>query len=124
MRTNLLFQSCSSSSLHLFGPSTSLASHSQSSLEIILENSAGEILSPYAGSVRRQRSARLNRNDYEDISNDNGDDDDEDDDSKSRMTKGAQKWRNVRAVMAYYCSLRKIKRNGALNIYNSKQNRE
>lgn len=54
----------------------------------------------------------LNRNDYEDISNDN---DVDDDDGASRPTKGAQSWRNVRAVMAYYCSLRKIKRNGALN---------
>uniref|UniRef100_A0A182J023 Uncharacterized protein n=1 Tax=Anopheles atroparvus TaxID=41427 RepID=A0A182J023_ANOAO len=28
-------------------------------------------------------------------------------------TRGAQSWKNLRAVMAYYCSLRKIKRNGA-----------
>lgn len=31
-------------------------------------------------------------------------------------TKGAQGWRNVRAVMAYYCTLRKIKRNVAFCI--------
>ncbi|XP_052901855.1 uncharacterized protein LOC128309490 [Anopheles moucheti] len=28
-------------------------------------------------------------------------------------TRGAQSWKNLRAVMAYYCSLRKIKRNGS-----------
>lgn len=65
-------------------------------------------MSPY---MNRNR-IMLNRNDYEDISNDN---DIDDDDGASRPTKGAQSWRNVRAVMAYYCSLRKIKRNGALN---------
>lgn len=76
-----------------------------------------------------------NRNDYENISNGEDDYDDEDggsgddveggermviDDDPDRNntnlgTKSAQSWRNVRAVMAYYCSLRKIKRNGALN---------
>lgn len=66
-------------------------------------------MSPY---MNRNRII-LNRNDYEDISNDN-DMDDDDDDGTSRPTKGAQSWRNVRAVMAYYCSLRKIKRNGSL----------
>lgn len=29
---------------------------------------------------------------------------------------GAQGWRNVRAVMAYYCTLRKIKRNGGVHV--------
>lgn len=36
--------------------------------------------------------------------------------STSSYTKGVQGWRNLRAVMLYYCSLRRIKRNGALNI--------
>lgn len=61
----------------------------------------------------------LNRDDYEDISHANDGDydmeDADDDDSKSKLSKGAQSWRNVRAVMAYYCSLRKIKRNGFTN---------
>lgn len=97
----------------MFGPSASLASHSQSSLEIIPENCPGEMLSPYT----HRQGRILNRHDYEDISHANAhadadDDDDEDDDSKSKLSKGAQSWRNVRAVMAYYCSLRKIKRNG------------
>lgn len=37
----------------------------------------------------------------------------EEDGTSSGRTKGAQGWRNVRAVMAYYCTLRKIKRNVA-----------
>ena len=36
--------------------------------------------------------------------------------STSSYTKGVQGWRNLRAVMLYYCSLRRIKRNGAQNI--------
>lgn len=58
-----------------------------------------------------------NREEYEDLSrNDNVDnivnEDDEAQGSRSLGTKGgAQGWRNVRAVMAYYCTLRKIKRN-------------
>lgn len=32
-------------------------------------------------------------------------------------TQGAQSWKKLRAVMAYYCSLRKIKRNGSKVIY-------
>lgn len=32
-----------------------------------------------------------------------------------RPRKGSQSWKNVRAVMAYYYALRKIKRNGANN---------
>lgn len=80
------------------------------------------MLSPYT----HRHGRILNRHDYEDISHANdGDDDsrhpspaDHDDygdgdcDSKLKLSKGAQGWRNVRAVMAYYCSLRKIKRNG------------
>lgn len=31
----------------------------------------------------------------------------------SGATQGAQSWKKLRAVMAYYCSLRKIKRNGS-----------
>uniref|UniRef100_A0A182M035 Uncharacterized protein n=1 Tax=Anopheles culicifacies TaxID=139723 RepID=A0A182M035_9DIPT len=31
-------------------------------------------------------------------------------------TRGAQSWKNLRAVMAYYCSLRKIKRNGITQV--------
>lgn len=40
--------------------------------------------------------------------------------SSSGSRGGAQGWRNVRAVMAYYCTLRKIKRNGFLQ-YTHKQ---
>lgn len=36
--------------------------------------------------------------------------DDGDGDGSGGRSKGAQGWRNVRAVMAYYCTLRKIKR--------------
>lgn len=116
IQKNMTNKICSFSSHHLFGPSASLASHSQSSLEIILENSPGETLSPYT----HRHGTILNRHDYEDISHAYGDDNeynnddaDDDDDSKSKLSKGAQSWRNVRAVMAYYCSLRKIKRNGS-----------
>lgn len=35
----------------------------------------------------------------------------------SGATQGAQSWKKLRAVMAYYCSLRKIKRNGSNVIY-------
>lgn len=45
-----------------------------------------------------------NREEYEEISNM------EPDTGKAFNSKSSQSWRNVRAVMAYYCSLRKIKR--------------
>lgn len=35
------------------------------------------------------------------------------DDEQRRHVKGSQRWRNVKAVMAYYYALRKIKRNVA-----------
>lgn len=60
------------------------------------------------------RPYELNKNDYEDLSCNQtsiGNN------SRSSIggcgsTTAAQSWRNVRAVMAYYCTLRKIKRNG------------
>lgn len=119
--------------LHHYGPSTSFAS--QSSLGIILENSAIE-----NHLQRNQRSHSLkNRNEYEQLDgdyyvDDDDDDADADDDpnggssssynstknadniNKFGTPKGTRGWRNVRAVMAYYYTLRKIKRNGALSI--------
>lgn len=82
---------------------------------------------------RNQRRHSLkNRNEYEQLEGDYDYDDENDDDdggggsSSCDSTKNADKtnsfgtskgtrgWRNVRAVMAYYYTLRKIKRNGAL----------
>lgn len=48
--------------------------------------------------------------------NQDNDDDDEDDDETGNLG-GKNRiggWRGIRAVVAYYCSLRKIKRNGAI----------
>lgn len=104
--------------LHHYGPSTSFAS--QSSLGIILENTAIE------NHLQRhqQRSHSLNnRHEYEQLDGDYYDDDVNGSSSCSSgknaeqtnaMPKGSRGWRNVRAVMAYYYTLRKIKRNGAL----------
>lgn len=56
----------------------------------------------------------------------NEDDEEDDDDNdvnhikqpqSTKSNKGIQSWRNVRAVMAYYCSLRKIKRNEFVGIF-------
>lgn len=105
--------SCSSSSIHLFAPSTSLAS--QSSLEIIMENSECPINS--SKKYRGIASLASKKDEYEDLSNN----DPKTDTASNRgagsssigSRGGAQGWRNVRAVMAYYCTLRKIKRNGS-----------
>lgn len=127
-RKDWCYQRCRNFSfLHHYGASsTSFAS--QSSLGIILENSAID-----NQLERRPRSHSLkNRNEYEQIDGDyddgDGDDDDDDDDvngssscssgknadktTKCGTAKGSRGWRNVRAVMAYYYTLRKIKRNG------------
>lgn len=74
-----------------------------------------------------------NRDEYEDLSNiddaplpcqsDGADGDirqpqenEAEDTASGGRTKGAQGWRNVRAVMAYYCTLRKIKRDVVLRV--------
>lgn len=103
--------------LHHYGPSTSFAS--QSSLGIIMENTAIENhMQP------RQRSHSLkNRHEYEQLDGDYYDDDvngssscssGKNADNTNTAPKVSRGWRNVRAVMAYYYTLRKIKRNGAL----------
>lgn len=99
---------------HHHGPSTSIAS--QSSLEIILEDGTIE-----NGSMNCIHRLHKNRREYEQITDDDCDDhhhrhqhnqepDELDGGTTSKRING---WRNVRAVMAYYYSLRKIKRNGA-----------
>lgn len=107
---------------HHYGPSTSFAS--QSSLGIILENAAID-----NHLMHRERSQSLkNRSDYEQLDGDYDDDlngsssysssKDADKTNNFGPAKGSRGWRNVRAVMAYYYTLRKIKRNGALYYYN------
>lgn len=103
---------------------------SQSSLEIILENSPHDLTTRHCSFSRPEQFIR-NRNEYESISNDEDNDDrgdrmeyDDGDDadadqSTSLASKSGQGWRNVRAVMAYYCTLRKIKRHGALILINN-----
>ena len=97
-----------SSSLHLplyYGPPSSAAS--QLSLDISAENKDTECKERN----KSVRCAKRRRADYEDLA---GIDDDENDRKAAgskAASKGAQGWRNVRAVMAYYCTLRKIKRN-------------
>lgn len=73
-----------------------------------------------------ERSHSLkNRSEYEQLDGDYDDDlnasssysngsKDADQTNKLGTAKGSRGWRNVRAVMAYYYTLRKIKRNGAL----------
>lgn len=72
-----------------------------------------------------QRSHSLkNRSEYEQLDGDYDDDlngssscsssKNADKNNKFGTPKGSRGWRNVRAVMAYYYTLRKIKRNGAL----------
>lgn len=93
-----------------FGPSTSLAS--QSSLEIIMENSPIESTSQQRAHSSRQSSK--NRSEYENLSDGEVDDDGSGHNSEPRGAfgrKSSRGWRNVRAVMAYYYTLRKIKRN-------------
>lgn len=113
-----------SSFFHHHGPSTSFAS--QSSLGIIMENSTIETRSQLP-----QRSHSLkDRSEYEQLDGDFDDYDDElngssscsssknaDKTNQTGPMKGSRGWRNVRAVMAYYYTLRKIKRNGASLLY-------
>lgn len=73
---------------------------------------------------RHQRSHSLkNRHEYEQLDGDYYDDDvngssscssGKNAENTNAAPKGSRGWRNVRAVMAYYYTLRKIKRNGAL----------
>lgn len=119
---------------HHYGPSTSFAS--QSSLGIILENSPVE--HPHSLQHHQRSQSLKNRSEYEQL---DGDYDDhnlngissggrggggggdsscssgknaDDNFNKYGTPKGGSRgWRNVRAVMAYYLTLRKIKRHGA-----------
>lgn len=116
---------------HHYGPSTSFAS--QSSLGIILENSTIE---NHQLAHHHQRSHSLkNRSEYEQLDGDYYDDNmngsggiggggrssscssgkniEDNSNKNAPMKSGSRGWRNVRAVMAYYLTLRKIKRNGA-----------
>lgn len=120
---------------HHHGPSTSIAS--QSSLEIILEHGAIE-----NGPFTCVHRLHKNRHEYEQIGDDvayddiatqynnsynntsnhpghgfirSGDEQSISGDGSGTTTTTSKRvngWRNVRAVMAYYYSLRKIKRNG------------
>lgn len=65
--------------------------------------------------TKAYRQSRLNRrkDEYENLSEERADD--AGDSSLGTKSSGAQGWRNVRAVMAYYCTLRKIKRNGGVH---------
>lgn len=64
-----------------------------------------------------------NNNLNEGINEDDEEDDDDNDvnhikqPQSTKSNKGIQSWRNVRAVMAYYCTLRKIKRNEFVEIF-------
>lgn len=65
-----------------------------------------------------------NRNDYETISDDdfmelNCEGDEACDERRKSTAKSAQGWRNVRAVMAYYYTLRKIKRHDFHNCHSN-----
>lgn len=79
---------------------------SQSSLEIIMEKNENPSTNPY-------RHNRLDRrkDEYENLSEERMD---AGNSSLGTKNSGTQGWRNVRAVMAYYCTLRKIKRNGGV----------
>lgn len=114
--------SLNSSYFHHCGRSSSKAS--QSSLKIILENSSIDNSLPSSSSQYDK-----NRCEYEEIADNEYDDVNDSSCSSQRKTeptnrfgtsKSAQGWRKVRAVMAYYYTLRKIKRNGAHynDIYN------
>lgn len=112
-----------SSYFHHCGRSSSKAS--QSSLKIILENSSIDNNSLPSSSSQYDK----NRSEYEEIADNEYDDVNDSSCSSQRKSepanrfgtsKSAQGWRKVRAVMAYYYTLRKIKRNGAHynDIYN------
>lgn len=95
--------------------STSIAS--QSSLDIIPEYSPTE-----CHPLNHPRHPLKNRNDYETISDDvftdvNCEGDETCDERQKSTAKSAQGWRNVRAVMAYYYTLRKIKRHDFHNCH-------
>lgn len=74
--------------------------------------------SPSTNPYRRNRLDRQ-KDEYESLSEER-----KEAGSSSLGTKnsGAQGWRNVRAVMAYYCTLRKIKRNGGVHVIYIQQN--
>lgn len=122
---------------HHYGPSTSFAS--QSSLGIIMENST-TIESHHLTQLPRRSQSLKNRSEYEQLDGDYDDDNNtigssggggggggggrssscssgkntEDNFNKYGTMKGGSRgWRSVRAVMAYYLTLRKIKRNVA-----------
>ncbi len=63
---------------------------------------------PSTNPYRRNRLDRR-KDEYESLSEDRTD---AGSSSLGTKSSGAQGWRNVRAVMAYYCTLRKIKRKG------------
>lgn len=72
-----------------------------------MENSESPSTNPY----RRNRLDRC-KDEYENLSEERTDDGGHT--SLGTKNSGTQGWRNVRAVMAYYCTLRKIKRNGGV----------
>lgn len=117
---------------HHYGPSTSFAS--QSSLGIILENSTVEHPHHVQHHQRSHSLKNRDRSEYEQLDGDYDEDNmnssggggigggrssscssgrNADDSSNKCGKSGSRGWRNVRAVMAYYLTLRKIKRHGA-----------
>lgn len=65
---------------------------------------------------RRQRHFSIGDDSVGDVEEPEDDDIDEVDGTKpNSCTRGAQSWRALRAVVAYYCSLRKIKREDIIN---------
>lgn len=101
---------------HHLRASTSIAS--QSSLDIIPEYSQID-----CHSLNHHHCKLKNRNDYETISDDdsielNCEGDKKCDERQKSTAKSGQGWRNVRAVMAYYYTLRKIKRHDFHNLSN------
>lgn len=70
------------------------------------------IESPSTNTCHRNRLDRR-KDEYESIDERT---DDAGNSSLGTKNSGTQGWRNVRAVMAYYCTLRKIKRNGGVHV--------
>lgn len=70
------------------------------------------IESPTTNPYRRNRLERR-KDEYENLSEEQTDPGNS---SLGTKSTGTQGWRNVRAVMAYYCTLRKIKRNGGVHV--------
>jgi hypothetical protein len=110
----------SSSSKRLIAPSTSLASHT--SLDSYLEQR--QKIKRYQSfdknkfELQKQCSAG-NGGDYDDIIDNNKqheqqllENQHQQQTNQAAGSRGVHGWNSLRAVMAYYCSLRKIKRNG------------